>query len=172
MPAHQGRTALYRLYDSSDTVIYIGITGNPAQRFKAHWLKPWWSEVAMREIEWHETRAVAEEIEARVIEADRPRHNAQQGVQRAPQSAKTGSRYEWTPSPRMEQLLQSYAAAEAQLAQARELLEAEAVKEMTAGVSGKKLATRLPWSAPVLQKLARLNNVPRMKPPTVVSIRL
>lgn len=167
---HVGRTAVYRLYDSTETLIYIGITSNPAQRFKAHWLKTWWPEVSMREVEWHETRASAEEIEARVIEADRPRYNAQQGVDR--KQWKTGPRSRWEPSPRMEQLLQEYASAEAQLAQARESLEAEAVKEMNAGVSGNKLATRLPWSAPVLQKLARLNDVPRMKPPTVVSIRL
>jgi predicted GIY-YIG superfamily endonuclease len=72
----RGRTALYRLYDTDGTPLYIGVTDNPDRRFKQHRdTKPWWPQVARKTIEWHPSRAVALAEEAAAIKAETPVHN-------------------------------------------------------------------------------------------------
>lgn len=66
----QGRTALYRLYDESGRLLYVGITRNPEARFAQHRAdKPWWDMVARKDIEWYDKRVnalAAEEIAIKV----------------------------------------------------------------------------------------------------------
>jgi hypothetical protein len=69
-------TALYRLYDESGALLYVGITNMPNVRFATHSLRAWWSEVARKEIEWHPDRRVAEAFEIQAIGEERPRYNA------------------------------------------------------------------------------------------------
>ncbi|MGA5819938.1 GIY-YIG nuclease family protein [Kitasatospora sp. NPDC094028] len=76
------RTALYRLYDVSGALLYVGITTNPKSRFKGHRYgngrnkpKEWWSEVADTVIEWFDSRPEAEAAEAFAIVTEHPRHN-------------------------------------------------------------------------------------------------
>lgn len=69
-------TAVYRFYNSSHVLLYVGITDSPATRWRDHAKKkPWWSEVAERTLAWHPDReaATAEELEA--IQAERPIYN-------------------------------------------------------------------------------------------------
>ncbi|MCT9092888.1 GIY-YIG nuclease family protein [Streptomyces sp. ASQP_92] len=76
MPEPAERTALYRLYDVNDRLLYVGITANPKARWSAHSRdKHWWPEVARKAIEWFETRKSAERIEKIEVEEERPRYN-------------------------------------------------------------------------------------------------
>lgn len=70
------RTALYRLFDSSGRLLYVGITFNPSDRWRGHSsTKSWWRDVARREVEWHETRSAAERKEAAAIFTEKPLYN-------------------------------------------------------------------------------------------------
>jgi DNA-binding transcriptional regulator YhcF (GntR family) len=70
------RTALYRLYGAEDDLLYVGITGKPGPRWTQHAAdKPWWPQVARREIEWFDSRPLAAEAEVTAIRAESPKHN-------------------------------------------------------------------------------------------------
>lgn len=72
------RTALYRLFDTDDRLLYVGISSNPKERLKAHAAdKPWWPEVASREIEWFPSREQAAAAEVAAIRTEQPIHNHQ-----------------------------------------------------------------------------------------------
>lgn len=82
-----GRTALYRLYDSADALLYIGIAHDPGVRWSRHAsTKPWWPDVARKAVEWHDEREIAEALETAAITAEHPRYN----VANSP----------WAPKPR------------------------------------------------------------------------
>lgn len=72
-----GPTALYRLFDAGGVLLYVGITLDPARRFKEHRkVQPWWSQVARREVEWLQLGGRrAEEAEWAVIAAEGPLWN-------------------------------------------------------------------------------------------------
>lgn len=70
------RTALYRLYDEAAQLLYVGIAFDPRVRgyhHKKH--KPWWPDVARREVEWFENRHKAEAAERQAIATEKPRYN-------------------------------------------------------------------------------------------------
>jgi predicted GIY-YIG superfamily endonuclease len=70
------RTALYRLYNANDELLYIGIAFNLTQRYNQHRkTKAWWPEVTRKEICWYETRIVADREERMAIIAEHPRYN-------------------------------------------------------------------------------------------------
>ncbi|MGW5477640.1 hypothetical protein [Streptomyces sp. NPDC004008] len=70
------RTALYRLFDGHDQLLYVGITFNPRDRWLAHSAtKGWWKQVARREVEWWDTRLDAEVAESKAIRDERPLYN-------------------------------------------------------------------------------------------------
>lgn len=76
MPESPERTALYRLYDADDRLLYVGITTSPKHRWGAHARdKTWWGEVARKDVEWFERRKSAERIEKIEIEEERPIYN-------------------------------------------------------------------------------------------------
>ncbi|MET8334401.1 GIY-YIG nuclease family protein [Streptosporangium canum] len=69
-------TTLYRLYNSADALLYIGIGGNPGRRFQQHrGAKHWWGDIAHITLEHHPTREAALEAEATAIRTENPRHN-------------------------------------------------------------------------------------------------
>ncbi|MEV5930088.1 GIY-YIG nuclease family protein [Streptomyces cellulosae] len=77
-------TALYRLYDATGALLYVGITSDPERRFKQHaYLKPWWGDVARREIRWFANRPAAERAEVEAIQDDDPLHNGTHSPSRA-----------------------------------------------------------------------------------------
>lgn len=68
--------ALYRFYDSTGGLLYIGITSDPGARFGQHrGDKPWWTEVANIGIEQFSDRASVLTAERAAIVAERPRYN-------------------------------------------------------------------------------------------------
>lgn len=69
-------TAVYRLYDPYDKLLYVGITENPARRLDEHRSnKSWWQYVATREIVWCDSRRLAEAEECRAIAFEMPKYN-------------------------------------------------------------------------------------------------
>jgi predicted GIY-YIG superfamily endonuclease len=70
------RTAVYRVFDIADTLLYIGIAKNFGRRWEHHAsVQPWWPEVARQTVEWHPDRDTAEAIEKDAIKAEGPRYN-------------------------------------------------------------------------------------------------
>ena len=68
-----GRTGLYRLYDATGRLLYVGITHDPKARWRLHAVdKPWWHEVARKEVTWFDTRTEAGIAELRAIETEGP----------------------------------------------------------------------------------------------------
>lgn len=69
-------TALYRLYDAQDQLLYIGISEDPEKRWAHHASeKPWWPQVARKQVGWFPTREEAEAAEARAIATEHTPHN-------------------------------------------------------------------------------------------------
>lgn len=68
--------ALYRFFNATGDLLYVGITMNPASRWKSHRdEKPWWLEVTSITVEHHPDRASAEEAERQAIRSERPWYN-------------------------------------------------------------------------------------------------
>lgn len=81
---HTARTALYRLYDADDQLLYVGITNMPNVRLAAHRGRGWWHQVARTEVEWYETRQPAAQAEVRAIQEEWPLYNVTNSPRRSP----------------------------------------------------------------------------------------
>lgn len=69
-------TTLYRIYGHDDSLLYIGISGNPGRRFKEHQgNQPWWGEASNASFEHFETRLEAEQAEPLAIQSEFPKYN-------------------------------------------------------------------------------------------------
>ncbi|MFJ2676364.1 GIY-YIG nuclease family protein [Streptomyces sp. NPDC087525] len=173
MPTPQGRTAVYRLYDTVGALIYVGITNNPPRRWSLHaYEKTWWSDVTLREVEWHSTREEAEIVEAETISIFRPKWNTDGGE---PPRGRPGStsgklRRGWEPDERIMQLVEQYDQEQRNLAQARDALEAEIVRVMRTGVSASRISKFLPFSTPMVQSIGKRAGVPLLRAATVEAI--
>ena len=67
---------LYRFYDASDTLLYIGITGNMPARMAQHRAdKSWWPEVSVIRLEQFQSRAELQSAERESIRIERPKYN-------------------------------------------------------------------------------------------------
>jgi hypothetical protein len=71
------RAAIYRLYDSSGALLYVGISKDPRSRWAGHAAtKAWWPEVAHREIgTWFASVKEARTAEDAAIRSENPRYN-------------------------------------------------------------------------------------------------
>lgn len=70
------RTAVYRLYDASGTLLYVGVSTNPVVRWVQHsGAQSWWSDVIRFEIAWTDTREDALLEEKRAMHDERPLYN-------------------------------------------------------------------------------------------------
>jgi len=82
------RTALYRLYNASGDLLYIGVSRHPEQRLAEHRTGPdrfrWIAEVARRGIEWHPSRSEALAAEKGAIQVEQPRYNGTYNYDDAP----------------------------------------------------------------------------------------
>ncbi len=69
-------TALYRLSNDADVLLYVGVANRIEERLSEHsGTKLWWSEVARRDVEWHASRDAAQRAEAVAINAENPLYN-------------------------------------------------------------------------------------------------
>lgn len=67
---------LYRFFDSSGALLYIGITETFGARLVAHEAtKPWFADVAAISIERHPSRSALAEAEAEAVRREQPLHN-------------------------------------------------------------------------------------------------
>jgi predicted DNA-binding transcriptional regulator AlpA/predicted GIY-YIG superfamily endonuclease len=69
-------TTLYRMYDASGTLLYVGISNRPLDRkgqHKSH--QPWWTEIVSMTLEHYPTRQEALTAETRAIVGECPRYN-------------------------------------------------------------------------------------------------
>lgn len=70
------RTALYRLYDDADVLLYVGIAFDPEARWLGHSaLQPWWPQVSRKTVEWHPDRLTARAMEKAAIGCELPKYN-------------------------------------------------------------------------------------------------
>lgn len=70
-----GHTAVYRFYDASGTLLYVGICDEPMHRWSQHIKKSWWADVRRFRLVWFPSRDEAMEAERRAIIAGKPIHN-------------------------------------------------------------------------------------------------
>lgn len=75
VPNEPRRAAVYRLYDETGALLYIGSSYDPAKRCEAHRRKPWWPRVVQRTEEWHPNRGVAYRLETEAISTEGPKFN-------------------------------------------------------------------------------------------------
>lgn len=69
-------TTLYRFYDASGRLLYVGIAGNPGRRFNEHSRdKGWWANVTRSTMEHFPTREEALWAEEVAIKVEHPAHN-------------------------------------------------------------------------------------------------
>lgn len=73
-------TAVYRFFDASDRLLYVGITYDTVARWKGHAKKPWWPDAVRRETVWFPTRTEAMIEESRAIRFENPVHNDREGA--------------------------------------------------------------------------------------------
>jgi predicted GIY-YIG superfamily endonuclease len=67
---------LYRFYDATDRLLYIGLTENPHARFKNHrFTKQWWEDVVSIQLEKFQSRDAVVAAERKAIERELPVHN-------------------------------------------------------------------------------------------------
>jgi hypothetical protein len=68
--------SLYRLFDNSGLLLYVGIAGNPGQRFHQHSReKSWWDRVETIKVEHYATRSEAVRAEKEAIIGEAPEFN-------------------------------------------------------------------------------------------------
>lgn len=74
-------TAVYRLYDARDRLLYVGIAYDFDVRFRQHAeTKAWWPEVARKDVTWFTSRLDAAYEESRAIDEECPVYNDQPGI--------------------------------------------------------------------------------------------
>lgn len=153
------RTALYRLYDEAGHLLYVGITTYPPKRFVEHERdKPWWPQVARRDVEWIASRAQAETAERCAIAAEQPRYNRIHNIGRpiaaevSPESAKVFAefRHHYEERRSLEQSMLEFAD-----------------RELKAGATVGQLAAWTGLTPEVFRRRARKLGVERRRPPTV-----
>lgn len=82
--------ALYRFFDPTGALLYIGITAALPTRLARHRdEKPWWCDVADIKVQHFPTRQAVLEAERKAIVAERPRHNKQHNGMTARSVAET-----------------------------------------------------------------------------------
>lgn len=70
------KTALYRHFDASGQLLYVGISFSPFNRARQHnRASDWFASVVRIDIEWLDTRSAAEQAEYQAIKREHPLHN-------------------------------------------------------------------------------------------------
>lgn len=67
---------LYRMFNATDDLLYVGLTNNPKGRIGNHAVKDWWISVAYIRLEHFATRDELKAAETKAIREERPLFNA------------------------------------------------------------------------------------------------
>lgn len=148
------QTAVYRLYDAEDSLLYVGITATPKKRFSEHAAsKPWWPRVTRHSINWADSRGQALDEERRAIENEKPLYNSQHALPcLAADVAVVFAQYKH--DYEMEKRL-------------RGPMKEMAARELKAGASVGQLAKWTGLTPEVFRRMARDLGIERKRPPTV-----
>ena len=65
------KTALYRLYDSHDDLLYVGTTTSLPARLAEHSRRDWFPQVSRTTVEWYSSPEAAREAEREEIRGSR-----------------------------------------------------------------------------------------------------
>ncbi|MFJ7525154.1 GIY-YIG nuclease family protein [Streptomyces griseus] len=154
------RTALYRLFDAQDTLLYVGIAEDPKKRWAQHAAdKAWWPQVSRRDVEWLSDRGLAEEAERSAIEAENPIHNTRHAAPRLS-------------NQEIASLFAQYKATVELERQLRPKVKQAAGQEMLAGATVSQLAKLTGLTPEYFRRIARAEGVERLRPPTVGKLKL
>jgi predicted GIY-YIG superfamily endonuclease len=75
-----GETAVYRLYNADDRLLYVGVGSDPEKRWRDHAAtKDWWPAVTRKSVQWHPAAAAALAEESTAIDTESPLHNIRRG---------------------------------------------------------------------------------------------
>lgn len=86
--------ALYRFYDETGALLYVGITNSINRRFIKHaGDKPWWPDVVDCRIAFYPDRAALARAEGDAIRYERPLHNVRQEDSPVPRKKLTVTGY-------------------------------------------------------------------------------
>jgi predicted GIY-YIG superfamily endonuclease len=86
--ASEQRTALYRFYDASENLLYVGITNDPWRRWRQHVQeKSWYPQVKHQAVTWYDSRIRAEVAEQVAIRCEHPRFNIAGALRPVPDEA-------------------------------------------------------------------------------------
>lgn len=153
------RTALYRLFDATDQLLYVGIAEDPKRRWQQHaGDKAWWSQVARRDVEWLATRGAAEALERAAIVDERPLHNSRLSLPDLTTAEVAG-------------LFAEYKSVSERERELRQLVKAAAVQELKAGATVSQLAKLTGLTPEYFRRIAREEGVARLRPPTVGKLK-
>lgn len=76
MPDEPRATAVYRFFDVSGRLLYVGIAFDPAERWKHHASHTrWWKDAVDNTIEWYDARPEAERAEKVALRYEKPIYN-------------------------------------------------------------------------------------------------
>jgi predicted GIY-YIG superfamily endonuclease len=90
------RHALYRIFDRTDALLYVGITADLGKRLATHQRnKSWWHEVNNITIEHFSNRSRALEAEAHAIRTENPLYNSQHNTFVQADAVETKAIGEW-----------------------------------------------------------------------------
>jgi predicted GIY-YIG superfamily endonuclease len=67
--------SIYRFYDGTGRLLYVGITWNIKARWVKHHRKPWWSQVRRAKVTCFHGEGIARRHEIRAIQAEAPIYN-------------------------------------------------------------------------------------------------
>lgn len=71
-----GQFALYRFYDASEELLYVGFSNEPWRRRKQHSItQPWYPQVRHQAITWYDSERAARCAEDVAIQQERPHFN-------------------------------------------------------------------------------------------------
>lgn len=94
------RTALYRTFDASGVLLYIGISKNFGTRWKQHArVQPWWPDIQRQTVEWYPDWDVAHAAEVAAIRTENPRFNVMHAVHTEKVRARRGPARRPKPKP-------------------------------------------------------------------------
>jgi predicted GIY-YIG superfamily endonuclease len=76
-----GSVQLYRMFDRTGNLLYVGITNNPIERWRTHaQRKEWWHSVIRIEVEDYPSQRTALAAEVVAIRTESPLHNVRSAV--------------------------------------------------------------------------------------------